>query len=77
MESVPEWRAPLEILERLEGYFAQQTAAGHVRGDARRLAVYFLGMCFSYVIARKIWDSYVIAPSDIDSMVDIFLNGVR
>jgi len=75
-ESVPEWRGPMEIMQRMEGYFAAQIAQGNVRGEAHRLAAYFMGMCFSYVIARKVWDSYAIKPGDLECMVDIFLNGV-
>jgi AcrR family transcriptional regulator len=76
-EAVPEWRGPMEIMLRLEGYFAEAVAGGQIHGDPARLAAYFLGMCFSYVVARKIWDSYVIKPDDLDSMVNIFLNGVK
>ena len=75
-ESVPEWRGPMEIMQRLEAFLAEQIRLGHIHGEAPRLAAYFMGMCFSYVIARKIWDSYVVKPADLDSMVDIFLNGV-
>ena len=63
--------------ERLEGFFAEQIRLGQIHGDAHRLAAYFMGMCFSYVIARKIWDSYSIKEADLDCMVDIFLNGVK
>lgn len=76
-ESVPEWRGPLVIKQRLEGYLAEQIGRGRIRGDASRLAAFFLGMCFSYVIGRKLWDSYVVKPDDVDSLVDIFLNGVK
>jgi AcrR family transcriptional regulator len=76
-ESVPEWRGPMEIMQRLGSFFAEQVRLGEIRGDAHRLAAYFMGMCFSYVIARKIWDSYSIKEADLDCMVDIFLNGVR
>jgi AcrR family transcriptional regulator len=73
----PEWRGPIQILSRLEGYFAEQIRLGRVRGESKRMAAFFLGMCFSYVVARKLWDSYVINVSDIDGLVDIFLNGVK
>jgi AcrR family transcriptional regulator len=76
-ESVPEWRGPMEITQRLESFLAEQIRNGHIRGDAHRLAAYFMGMCFSYVIARKIWDSYSIKDADLDCLVDIFLNGVK
>jgi AcrR family transcriptional regulator len=76
-ESVPEWRGPMQIMQRLENFLEAQIHSGHIRGDAHRLAAYFMGMCFSYVIARKIWDSYSIKEADLDCMVDIFLNGVK
>jgi AcrR family transcriptional regulator len=73
----PEWRGPIKITDRLQNFFAEQIAQGRIRGDASRLAPYFMGMCLSYVIARKLWDSYVIKLDDVDTMVDIFLNGVK
>jgi AcrR family transcriptional regulator len=75
--SIPEWRGPMEIMQRLESFLAEQIRLGEIRGDAHRLAAYFMGMCFSYVIARKIWDSYSIKEADLECMVDIFLNGVK
>jgi len=75
--SVPEWRGPLQIMDRLEAFFVEQIRLERIHGEARRLAVFFMGMCFSYVIARKIWDSYSIEPRDVNYLVDIFLNGVR
>ncbi len=76
-DSQPEWRGPITIMQRMEAYFADQISLGRMRGEARRLAAFFMGMCFSYVIARKIWNSYVIDPSDLDGLVDIFLNGAK
>jgi hypothetical protein len=76
-ESDAEWRGPLEVMQRLEAYFGDQIAAGRMRGEGHRLAAYFMGMCFSYVIGRKVWDSYVIKPHDLDYLVEVFLNGVR
>jgi AcrR family transcriptional regulator len=77
VESVPEWRGPMDIMNRLERYFSEQISLGYIHGQAQPLAAYFIGRCFSYVIARKLWDSYVIKPRDLDTMVDIFLNGVK
>jgi AcrR family transcriptional regulator len=76
-ESDPEWRGPMELLQRIEGFFAEQIGQGRIRGEAQRLAAYFMGMCFSYIIARKLWNSYVVKVGDLDAMVDIFLNGVK
>ncbi len=75
--SVPEWRGPMDIMQRLELFFNDRISAGEVRGDGRLLAAYFLSICFAYVIARKIWDSYVIKADDVNAMVGIFLNGVK
>jgi AcrR family transcriptional regulator len=76
-EADPEWRGPIEIRQRLEAFFGEQIALGRMRGDAQRTAAFFMGMCISYVLARKLWDSYVIRVDDLDCMVDIFLNGVK
>jgi AcrR family transcriptional regulator len=73
----PEWRGPMEIRQRLEAFFSEQIRLGRIRGEAQRIAVFFMGMCASYVLARKLWDSYVIRVDDLDCMVDIFLNGVK
>lgn len=75
--SGPEWRGPIELVQRLDNFFAGQIALGRIRGDSKRLAAFFMGMCFSYVVARKLWDSYVIKVDDLDLLVDIFLNGVK
>ena len=73
----PEWRGPIEIMQGLNVFFAGQIEQRRMRGEATRLAAFFMGMCFSYVVARKIWNSYVIEPEAIESMVDIFMNGVK
>jgi AcrR family transcriptional regulator len=76
-EDDPEWRGPVELRQRLAGFFDQMIATGKIQGNSLQLAAFFMGMCFSYVVARKIWDSTVIRPDDVDFMVDIFLNGVK
>jgi AcrR family transcriptional regulator len=75
--SGPEWRGPIELLQRFDAYFASLIEQGRVHGDSARLAAFFMGMCFSYVLARKIWNSHVPKSDDLDLMVDIFLNGVK
>ena len=74
---LPEWRGPSEIVAGLTAYFARCVEAGTLRGDPRFLARYFLGMLFSYVIARKLWDSHTPDRGAIDALVDVFLNGVK
>lgn len=73
----PEWRGPREVLSRLEEFFRVHVASGSLRGDTQRLATYFMGMLFSYVVARKLWASDVVKHEDIDFLVDIFLNGAH
>jgi AcrR family transcriptional regulator len=75
-EETPEWRGPMAIMQRMEEFFARQIARNHAHGDAHELAAYFLSICFSYVVARKIWNSYTIKPTEINRIVDIFLNGI-
>jgi AcrR family transcriptional regulator len=75
-EEAPEWRGPMAVMQRMEEFFLRQIAQNRVRGDAHELAAYFLGICFSYVVARKIWNSYTIKPAEINRLVDIFLNGI-
>lgn len=77
VQSDPEWRGPIALMQRLDAFFAGQVSAGRIRGNSERLAAYFMGMCFSYVVARKLWNSYTVSGDDIDLMVQIFLNGVR
>jgi AcrR family transcriptional regulator len=75
--SEPEWRGPMHLRTRLDEFFAQHIATGAIRGNSHRLATFFLGMCFSYVVARKIWDSTIVRSEDLDFLVDLFLNGVQ
>lgn len=73
----PEWRGPSQILAMLKEFFGGKVAAGAMKGDPVRLATFFLGILFSYVIARKLWHSDVVKREDIDFIVDVFLNGVQ
>ena len=59
-DDAPEWRGPAQILDDLAAYFAAQIASrARCAGDPRFLARYFMGMLFSYVVGRKLWDSPV------------------
>jgi AcrR family transcriptional regulator len=73
---VPEWRGPSEIKAELAAYFTRKAEAGLVRGEPVFASRYFLGMLFSYVVGRKLWDSTVPDRAVLDGMVDVFLNGV-
>ena len=47
------------------------------RGEPSFVARYFMGMFFSYVVGRKLWNSEVPDRATIDAMVDVFLTGVK
>ncbi|MEA2666219.1 MAG: hypothetical protein QOI11_3163 [Candidatus Eremiobacteraeota bacterium] len=76
-DDAPEWRGPSQIKDDLGTFFGQKIAAGQMRGEPRFLARYFLGILFSYVVGRKLWDSAVPQPATLDAVVDVFLNGAR
>ena len=71
------WRGPTEILSRLTEYLAGHVAAGRIVGDAGTHAKCFMGMIVSYVLQRKLWESYEPDPAIVDYFVSIFLNGAR
>ena len=73
---VPEWRGPAQIKADLASYFAAKAAAGQLRCEPAFASRYFLGMLFSYVVARKLWDSTVPDVGAVDRLVDVFLHGV-
>jgi len=75
-DDVPEWRGPAQICTELAAYFAGKIDAGHLKGDPEFIARYFLGMLFSYVVGRKLWDSAVADRTVLDQIVDVFRNGV-
>ena len=72
----PEWRGPAQIWSELASYFAAKVDAGLVRGEPTFVSRYFLGMLFSYVVGRKLWDSAVPDRAVLDGIVVVFLNGV-
>ena len=73
---VPEWRGPAQIWSELAAFFTRKAEAGLVRGEPTFVSRYFLGMLFSYVVGRKLWDSTVPDRAVLGAMVDVFLNGV-
>ena len=72
----PEWRGPAQIKAELASYFEEKLREGLIRGEPTFVSRYFLGMLFSYVVGRKLWDSTVPDRAVLDRIVDIFLNGV-
>jgi AcrR family transcriptional regulator len=73
----PEWRAPSHILGRVREYFSELVSRGVLRGDPDLHTRAFMSLCFSYVIARKLWETDVAKACDVDYLVDLFLNGVK
>lgn len=72
----PEWRGPAQIKAELASYFEEKLGEGLMRGEPAFVSRYFLGMLFSYVVGRKLWDSTVPDRAVLDRIVDIFLHGV-
>jgi AcrR family transcriptional regulator len=77
-DDAPEWRGPSQVLEDVAGYFRARIEAGELQGDPLLLARMFLGILFSYVVGRKLWEN---ANPDraatLEAVVTIFLNGAR
>jgi AcrR family transcriptional regulator len=76
MTDQPEFRGPTQIKADLTSYFAAQAQAGSLKSEPEFAARYFLGMLFSYVVGRKLWDSAVPDRAVLDRVVDVFLHGV-
>ena len=72
----PEWRGPSQIHADLAAYFTARIEAGQVQGDPTFVARYFMGILFSYVVGRKLWNSDVPDHAVLDAIVDVFINGV-
>ncbi|MGH7727771.1 MAG: TetR/AcrR family transcriptional regulator [Vulcanimicrobiaceae bacterium] len=72
------WRGPVRTREAFAAYFAEQIAAGRLRGDPDMLARTFMSLYFAFVVARKLWSDNPV-PNDvaIRSLIDIFLHGAR
>ncbi len=73
----PEFRGPAQTKADLAAYFTAKWAGGGFRVDPEFAARVFLGILFSYVVGRKLWNSDVPDHATLDGVVDIFLNGVR
>lgn len=73
------WKGPHAIHAIVTEYMARRLASGELRGDARMLAKFFMGMIFARVIgAKKFPDPVAMQPEEITAFqVDTFLNGVR
>jgi AcrR family transcriptional regulator len=76
-DDAPEFRGPAQIKTDLAAYFTAKAETGVFRVDPAVAARFFLGILFSYVVGRKLWNSTVPDHPTLDGIVDIFLNGVR
>ena len=76
-DDAPEFRGPSQIKTDLAAYFTAKAEAGAFRVDPALAARFFLGILFSYVVGRKLWNSAVPDHATLDGIVDVFLNGVR
>jgi AcrR family transcriptional regulator len=72
----PEWRGPSQIHSDLTAYFTDRIEAGQIQGEPAFVARYFMGILFSYVVGRKLWNSEVPDHAVLDAIVDVFINGV-
>jgi len=75
------WRPQLAILAVVEEFLQRRIDSGELRGDAKKLALTFMGLVFMHGLARKKFpDSELYSGSDeaaVEFYVDVFLNGVR
>lgn len=73
------WKGPHAIHAIVSEYMARRIALGELRGDARLLAKFFMGMIFARVIGMKKFPEPVPLTSEQITAfhVDTFLNGVR
>ncbi len=72
------WQGPSTMVRELANFFQTYVDAGTMRGDAVFNARCFMGILYSYVMARKLWGSESPDPSSVvASCVDLFLNGVQ
>jgi AcrR family transcriptional regulator len=76
IDDAPEWRGPSQIHAHLTDYFTAKAEAGQIRGEPTFVARYFMGILFSYVVGRKLWNSSVPDRAVLDAIVDVFINGV-
>lgn len=74
------WRPQLALHEIVVGVMERYVATGVLRGNARRLAVLFIGIIFMHVVAREKFpdsDLHENVEQALQFYVDVFLNGVK
>ena len=71
------WRGPSQLRSGLQQYMAARVADGTLSGDADVHARAFVGLLFSFVIARKLWELTLPGDRAIEYFVDLFLHGAQ
>ena len=73
------WRTPSAIRAIVADYMAKRVAEGELQGNPGRLARFFMGIIFAYVIGRKKFpeEDGVTTQQLVTFLVGIFLNGAR
>lgn len=75
------WRPQLAILAVVEEFLQRRIALGELRGDAKNLAIMFMGMVFMHALSRKKFPDSELHQGNPDAAlrfyIDVFLNGVR
>jgi AcrR family transcriptional regulator len=74
------WRPATAIHDAVSAFFATRVADGSLRGDARKLALVFMGFIFVHVLSRKKFQLDGIYGTTEDALryyIHVFLTGVR
>ncbi len=72
------FRTPILVREHLTRFLQKHVMSGELQGEAEILARFFMGMFFSYIMARAFGTKEILSEDDaVKTYVNIFLNGVR
>lgn len=75
------WRPQLAILEVMTEFLTSRVASGELVGDPQKLAMMFMGLTFTHVIAKDKYPASELHQGDsgdaLRFYIDVFLNGVR
>ncbi len=72
------WRAPHIARAYLKRFLSNAVERGELHGDPDTLARFFMGMFFSYIMARNLWkESALNDAGAATAFVGIFLRGTR
>ncbi len=71
------WRGPSAMVQELANFLQPYIDAGTMRGDAVFNARCYMGILYSYVMAKKLWGFDSPDTTVVAACVDLFLNGVQ